>query len=667
MKIQSVTFTNFKRLANQSFSCNAGLNVFVGANNSGKTSILQAMAMVMRLDKYYISTPSQFQAKRLTYRLQGTGDWLIGLGIQFDKGEWQNLIAAESTVNTGFISLLRNDELLEQLSQTTVALSTRWIIQDAKTVGGKVFSPLVPLPKFFQNPSEIYNLNVLQALVQSQDFYNAYGHPIFLDAQHFIPFKEPFRSKNEIMNERAEISNIRGRLFYLKQSDPDTFNELTEQLRTAFPELKSLDVRLNTDEGVFEFVLTEDIPVNGHSIEAEYDAADVGLGMQNLLILTANLLLLKPSVVLMDEPDVHMHPALVRDFVRILKQLSKQTQFFITTHNIAFIDALAPEDLFTVVYRPEEKGSVIRSVAERSEVIGAAEMLGFSLSNNVLLGKPKVYVFVEGESDSTYLLHFAKRLGYAKSVNAFNVQFVPMGGKGERSKVLSLIEKLGMTETPLVMVLDRDETSAEDIEILRKNYFQKHPERLVYWSRRQIENYLCVPSALQRILQAQPNASHYVAQIQELNIDTLLQELADKQQEAVLKRFLEHNVINYSLVRTEKIRDILKEIDISLPGNEYSQELASKLFAMMSKQIMKLGQDSTPLKTTFLERWNFPEQRVALCDGRRLLSDVRKEFQERGLFAAFSNDEIIAFCEAEDIHADIRSLLSQLHAMITTF
>jgi predicted ATP-dependent endonuclease of OLD family len=369
----------------------------------------------------------------------------------------------------------------------------------------------------------------------------------------------------------------------------------------------------------------------------------------------------------MDEPDVHMHPALVRDFVRILKQLSKQTQFFITTHNIAFIDALAPEDLFTVVYRPEEKGSIIRSVTERDEVIEAAEMLGISVTNSILSGKPKVYVFVEGESDSAYLLHFAKRLGYAKSVNAFNVQFVPMGGKGTRFNMLRLIEKLGMNETPVVMVLDHDETSEEEIQTLREKHFNKYPERLVYWSRRQIENYICMPSAIQKLLQAPPQANKYASEIQGLNIEALVQELADKQLEAALKRFLEHTVINYSLVRTQEIRNILKDLDISLPSDEYSQELASKMFAMMSKQFMKLGQHSTSIKTTFLEQWSIHEKRLAMCDGRQLLSDMRKEFQERGLYSSFSNDEIIAFCNSEDIHADIRELLSQLHIMVTTF
>lgn len=666
MKIQSITFTNFKRLANQEFVCNAGMNVFVGANNSGKTSILQAMAMVMRLEKYHISEPSLFQVKRLAYRLQGTGDWSIGLGIQLDRTEWEQMIAAESTVNTEFVRLYQNEQLFDELSAATVKHSITWGIQKGQTVSGRVRSPIEPLPAILKNPAEELNLNLIQALLLGIDFYAAYGHPIFLDAHSFVPFKEPFRSKNDLMNERTDVSTVRGRLFYLKQSEPEVFRELTAQLMAAFPEIKSVDVRLNTDEGVFEFILTEDIPVNGHSIEAQYDAADVGLGMQNLLILVANILLLKPSVVLMDEPDVHMHPALVRDFVRIIKQLSQQTQFFITTHNIAFIDALAPEDIFTVVYRPEEKGSVIRSAAERKDVVEAAEMLGLSVANSILSGKPKVYVFVEGESDSAYLLHFAKRLSYTKSVNAFNVQFVPMSGKGERSKMLSLVEKLGMSETPLLMVLDRDETSEEEIQKLRKDYFIQYPERLHYWSRRQIENYLCVPSALLKLLQAQPNASKYDPQMQVLNIDALLQELADKQQESVLKRYLEHHVINYSLVRTQEVRNILKEINISLPSDEYSQELASKLFAMMSKQIMKIGQHSTPLKTTFLERWNIPEQRLIMCDGRQLLTDLRKEFCERGLFSSFSNDEIIAYCEPEDIHADIRGLLSQLHTMVTT-
>jgi hypothetical protein len=506
---------------------------------------------------------------------------------------------------------------------------------------------------------------MMQSIVNNS-LDNSLGPLLFLTSNNLAQQKEPFQSEQQVLSNRS-TNNIRSKLFYLKQNSPKEYEEVKAQILSIFPEIKDIDVELNYKNGMFEFILRENIAVNGHSIEISYDIYDVGLGMQDLLAIAASIFLLKPSVVLMDEPDVHMHPALVRDFVRILKQLSKQTQFFITTHNIAFIDALAPEDLFTVVYRPEEKGSIIRSVTERDEVIEAAEMLGISVTNSILSGKPKVYVFVEGESDSAYLLHFAKRLGYAKSVNAFNVQFVPMGGKGTRFNMLRLIEKLGMNETPVVMVLDHDETSEEEIQTLREKHFNKYPERLVYWSRRQIENYICMPSAIQKLLQAPPQANKYASEIQGLNIEALVQELADKQLEAALKRFLEHTVINYSLVRTQEIRNILKDLDISLPSDEYSQELASKMFAMMSKQFMKLGQHSTSIKTTFLEQWSIHEKRLAMCDGRQLLSDMRKEFQERGLYSSFSNDEIIAFCNSEDIHADIRELLSQLHIMVTTF
>lgn len=668
MKIKTITFTNFKRLANQEFVCNAGMNVFVGANNSGKTSILQAMAMVMRLEKYHISEPSVFQVKRLAYRLQGTGDWSIGLGIQLDRTEWEQMIAAESTVNTEFVRLYQNEQLFDELSAATVKHSITWGIQKGQTVNGRVRSPIEPLPAILKNPAEELNLNLIQALLLGIDFYAAYGHPIFLDAHSFVPFKEPFRSKNDLMNERTDVSTVRGRLFYLKQSEPEVFRELTAQLMAAFPEIKSVDVRLNTDEGVFEFILTEDIPVNGHSIEAQYDAADVGLGMQNLLILVANVLLLKPSVVLMDEPDVHMHPALVRDFVRIIKQLSQQTQFFITTHNIAFIDALAPEDIFTVVYRPEEKGSIIRSVAERNEVLDTLQNLGFNLSNSILSGKPKVYVFVEGNSDAMYLLHFAQRLGYAKSVAAFNVEFVPMNGKGERFKMLRLFERLGMIETPFFMVLDQDETSPEEMRTLRTTYFAKHPERLIYWSKRQIENYFLDIPTLQQLVHKELSKKASMdssAKVDSFNVSSVLHRLAEEQSELIRERWLREMFVDESFLSREMLRKTYKAVS-NMPLDEAVTEFNAELIKYFAKNSMRLSKVSESAIQQFQAKWNDPQTRLDMCDGRKLLTALQRELQEH-FHCSFSNSEIISAMSQESIHTDIRTLLDALHILITTY
>jgi predicted ATP-dependent endonuclease of OLD family len=470
------------------------------------------------------------------------------------------------------------------------------------------------------------------------------------------------------MNERTDVSTVRGRLFYLKQSEPEVFRELTAQLMAAFPEIKSVDVRLNTDEGVFEFILTEDIPVNGHSIEAQYDAADVGLGMQNLLILVANILLLKPSVVLMDEPDVHMHPALVRDFVRIIKQLSQQTQFFITTHNIAFIDALAPEDIFTVVYRPEEKGSVIRPVAERNEVLDTLQNLGFNLSNSILSGKPKVYVFVEGNSDATYLLHFAQRLGYAKSVTAFNVEFVPMNGKGERFKMLRLLERLGMIETPFFMVLDQDETSPEEMGRLRTTYFARHPERLIYWSKRQIENYLLDIPTLQQLVHKELSKKASMdssAKVDSFNVSSVLHRLAEEQSELIRERWLREMFVDESFLSREMLRNTYKAVS-NMPLDEAVTEFNAELIKYFAKNSMRLSKVSESAIQQFQAKWDDPQTRLDMCDGRKLLTALQRELQEH-FHCSFSNSEIISAMPQESIHTDIRTLLDALHILITTF
>src|SRR5690625_4034835 len=61
------------------------------------------------------------------------------------------------------------------------------------------------------------------------------------------------------------------------------------------------------------------------------------------------------SIILFDEPDVHLHPELERRYLRILKTFAEGNQMFLTTHAPEMMIEAGSESLFTVIKYPEGK------------------------------------------------------------------------------------------------------------------------------------------------------------------------------------------------------------------------------------------------------------------------------------------------------------------------
>lgn len=69
--------------------------------------------------------------------------------------------------------------------------------------------------------------------------------------------------------------------------------------------------------------------------------ATVGDGVRFLLRIAFELTAPKDSVVLLEEPEMHMHPAAIRQTARaILAALRRGVQVILTTHSLDLIDAL---------------------------------------------------------------------------------------------------------------------------------------------------------------------------------------------------------------------------------------------------------------------------------------------------------------------------------------
>jgi len=216
-----------------------------------------------------------------------------------------------------------------------------------------------------------------------------------------------------------------------------------------------------------------------------YDIIAGGSGFHQTLTLLAFLYGYKPTTILLDEPDAHMHVNLQREILDYFKIKSNErdTQFLIATHAEEFAKGVDTSQIVSLLAQVPKR---IESTPETLRAM--ADVLNTELTQ--LLTSP-VILYVEGESDERILRAWAKACGAEDYLG--KVCFRAMGGgpkdqmKEAADKHFNALKQI-MPEVNRLILFDFDDV---------QNAFHPDPDNpvLYEWKRKNIENYLLAPNA----------------------------------------------------------------------------------------------------------------------------------------------------------------------------
>jgi energy-coupling factor transporter ATP-binding protein EcfA2 len=202
------------------------------------------------------------------------------------------------------------------------------------------------------------------------------------------------------------------------------------------------------------------------------------------------------GTVILDEPDVYMHADLQRRLIRFLK--SRNPQLIVATHSIEIMAEVEPGDILVIDQgRREAKfADSLPAVQRIIDQIGGVHNL-----NLARLSTSRKCLLVEGKD-----LEILKQLQNSLIPNSPEpLDVVPnmaIGGWGNWSYAIGsrmfLTNALG-EEIFVYCLLDSDYHTAETIAS-RYEGAQRAGVRLHIWKRKEIENYLLVPSAIVRVI-----------------------------------------------------------------------------------------------------------------------------------------------------------------------
>ena len=211
------------------------------------------------------------------------------------------------------------------------------------------------------------------------------------------------------------------------------------------------------------------------------DLSSAGRGLQQTLLLLAHLEMNPRSVLLLDEPDAHLEILRQRQIYQLLTETaSKQdSQIVAASHSEVILNEAADRDVVVAFvgapHRIDDRGSqLLKALKEIGfDQYYQAEQLGWVL-------------YLEGSTDLAVLRAFAETLGHRASTTLERpfVHYVFNSPPRARDHFYGL--RAAKEDLVGCAIFDRLQTQ-----------LQVGPElHELMWSRREIENYLCSPETL---------------------------------------------------------------------------------------------------------------------------------------------------------------------------
>lgn len=221
---------------------------------------------------------------------------------------------------------------------------------------------------------------------------------------------------------------------------------------------------------------------------------DLSSGEKEVFLLLAMFLRydIKNATVLIDEPEMHLHPELSRALVRELRFVAPRSQVWMATHNAEVIDEVGRDRVYYVAPAGEDASPSVLPASEES--VWSTQLRGM-FGESGYVGVGKTFLFTEGEAASVDRKTFAALF----PEYSHRIKIVPSGGFGSHlrinSAVLSLLEE-NLAWVKFYLVRDRDYMTDE----MASRYRDKSRGKIHILDRCQIENYVLNFEAMSQVM-----------------------------------------------------------------------------------------------------------------------------------------------------------------------
>lgn len=378
MELQAIEVTSFKRLQRIEL-LTPTLTVLVGGNNSGKSSLLQGIHFAITV----------LQSARLSA----------------EGGKPLNTLGFDQFIYKPTGDLIRLNHAGPITSKVGPEFSFTYT--DAGSPDHKKFDLKLRRGK---------NANIAITFDEKSTFYIRAANrteplSVFVPGLAGVPLREELRTPSIVSNGIAQgDSNVYLRnVLYRICKDPAKLTRFHEMIASVFPGL-TISSGFDPENHLYIDITVEQ---DGRSVPLEM----VGTGALQAIQLVAYVTAYNPALLLLDEPDAHLHPSNQRLLAHTLQRISEagSTKVVLATHSRHMFDALAQDEMTQIIWlksgakhdeTDKRNLSVLLDLGalDSFELVHAGRQRVVVLTEDTKAAKLRVFLAANGLQEGDYFL-----------------------------------------------------------------------------------------------------------------------------------------------------------------------------------------------------------------------------------------------------------------------
>lgn len=158
---------------------------------------------------------------------------------------------------------------------------------------------------------------------------------------------------------KGDGRNLPAFLYLLKTQNPIIYKRILKVVKSVAPFIFDFILEPSISKGKEDEIELRWIEIS--DLESNFSAYQFSDGTLRFIALATVLLQPKPpSVIIIDEPELGLHPLAISKLAGMIQVASIKSQVIISTQSINLVDCFSPNDIITVDRDTEEKQSVFQ-------------------------------------------------------------------------------------------------------------------------------------------------------------------------------------------------------------------------------------------------------------------------------------------------------------------
>jgi predicted ATPase len=321
-RLEHLTIRNFRSIRSQTLNLGM-LNVFIGGNGAGKSNLVQVFRFLKEVSLGHLQQYTQIKG----------ADALLHFGRKRSPSmEFDLVFSDDSFENEYHLELTSTDK------DTLVILKETTGFRDCSRYNRPFIDTIALAAQ--ESALEESSKPVAKHVRDDLKSYRVYH---FHDTSDTAAVKAPCPVEDNGYL-REDASNLAAFLYFLQERKPRTLENIVATIQQIAPFFDSFQLspsRLNPDKIRLEW--------REKGNDAYFNASSFSDGTLRFICLATLLMQPElPRLVLLDEPELGLHPAAIVLLADLLRSASQRTQLIVATQSVGLVNQLSHEEVWTV-------------------------------------------------------------------------------------------------------------------------------------------------------------------------------------------------------------------------------------------------------------------------------------------------------------------------------